>query len=448
MQDIYQETLNKAVELHKQMRLKEAEVVYNQLLNVFPFSEGVNFCLADLYLRKEYNGLAINLLSNLLQNNPKHVAAWVNLGCAYRKENDYARAEGAWHKALHEGGLTVELATNFASLYGDRGKPEKAIEWLDKGLKLEPGNPKALWAKSLALLSLREWEEGWKLYENRTQLETWYARDKINAPRWDGSYVDRLYIHGEQGVGDEVMFASCLPFVKAKHVTVEVNPKVAPLIYKSFPDFDVVTQEFEAEFDAKIPIGSLMGMFGPNPQPYLNPDPWRVKFYREELEKLGPGPYVALTWNGGLKQTRAADRCINLSMLKGIQDKYTCVSAQYSCVPDQRSYNPISEEERANAGLHQINYESAGADLHEQAALFKAVDAVVTVQQTAVHVAGGVGAKTFAIIGSSPHWRYGIEGDALPWYGSVKLFRRQTTWEEAIARVSEELDAYLKEKRA
>jgi ADP-heptose:LPS heptosyltransferase len=72
-----------------------------------------------------------------------------------------------------------------------------------------------------------------------------------------------------------------------------------------------------------------------------------------------------------------------------------------------------------------------GEDLAAQAALFAAVDCVVTVQQTAVHVAGAVGAKTYALIGPTPHWRYGLTGD-MPWYRSVQLCRAKNGWAEQI----------------
>jgi ADP-heptose:LPS heptosyltransferase len=97
------------------------------------------------------------------------------------------------------------------------------------------------------------------------------------------------------------------------------------------------------------------------------------------------------------------------------------------------------EGERIAAGLHKIDDASPGLDLAEQAALFAAVDAVVTVQQTAVHVAGAVGAKTYAMIGSHPHWRYGVSGDKLPWYPLVRLVRQHNDWGDVVSRVLEAL---------
>lgn len=430
-----------AVELHKRGKYGEAENLYNRVLNGLPFEENLLFCMADMYLRRDYNGLAANLLTNLLTNNPQHAEAWCNLGICFRKENKNELAVQAWNKALAIQGDTPEVCNNMAGLYCDQSQPHAALPWIERALKISPDDPGVLWHKSLALLTMGEYEEGWKLYGKRQLKEGWDSRKGVDVPQWDGKPVEYLYIHGEQGVGDEIMFASAIPHVLglAKHITLEVNAKVAGIAKQTWPQFEVVKVEEPGRYDAKIPIGSLIGMFGTHPKPFLKPHPEKVSWYRRELEKLGEGPYVALTWLGGTKQTRAASRSLSLSDLKPIMDRFTCVSAQYS----QFEIFQFIENERKKNGLAKINEASTGEDLHDQAALFAAVDAVVTVQQTAVHVAGGVGAKTHAIIGSHPHWRYGLTSDKMPWYESVKLHRRKTSWEEVIGRVLNELESEL-----
>lgn len=431
----------KAVELHKAGKYVEAEPLYNRLLNGIPQDPNLLFCLSDLYLRREYNGLAGHLLSQLLQMIPDHAQGWCNLGIAHRKENRNDLARQAWEQALKIAGDTTEVCSNMAGLYCDMSQPEDALHWVERALKVDPQDNGALWNKSLALLTQGKFEEGWKLYRHRQQKDGWHSREHVIAPQWDGKPVDHLYIHGEQGVGDEIMFASAIPHMLglAKRVTLEVNAKVAGIAKQTWPDFHVVKEELAGVYDAKIPIGSLIGMFGHNTKPFLNPHPEKVAFYRRELEKMGPGPYVALTWLGGTKETRALERSLTLSTLKPITDRYTCVSAQYS-LPNTFS---IIEQDRLRGGLKKINNESCGDDLHDQAALFKAVDAVVTVQQTAVHVAGGVGAKTFALIGKQPHWRYGIDVDRMPFYGDVRLFRKKDQWEDVVERVLDALEREL-----
>lgn len=429
--------------MHKQQRFDDAEKVYNRVLNTAHEEPQLLFLMSDLYMRKDYNGLAIHLLTNVLRMKPDFSEAWCNLGIAYRKEhlNDHAKA--AWDRALEIAGDTAEVCNNMAGLYADMAEPQLAMEWTERALKVDPKNVYARWNKALAYLTAGNFEEGWKLYESRQFKEGWHARDRIECPLWDGKKVKSLYIHGEQGVGDEIMFASAIPHVLdlADEITLEVHPKVAGLCKQTWPQFNVVTSEvgLAQKFDAKIPIGSLIGRFGLNPKPYLEPHPEKVAHYRRELEKLGPGPYVAITWIGGTKETRSHTRSMGLNEFAPILNRYTCVSAQYS---PEGAFEHF-ERERIKNGLAKINEASCGENLHDQAALFKAVDAVVTVQQTAVHVAGAVGAKTYALIGTNPHWRYGVGIDRMPFYSDVRLIRKKTDWAETVERALQALEADL-----
>lgn len=435
--DILQTLVRQGIALHKQQRYDEAEVIYNRILNRDPFNEDLLFLLADLYIRKEYNALGINLLAGLCGRNPNNQAAWTNMGVGFRKENDRQRAMECWTRAIAVGGESPEVCENIAGLYADSGQPHEALKWLEKALAKRPDGVEGNWLKALSLLTLRDWEAGWKQFEWRLKLPSWDSRDSLGLPYWDGKPVDHLYIHGEQGVGDEVMFASAIPHVLkyAKQITLEVNAKVAGIMKQTWPQFNVIKEPAPGNYDAKVAIGSLIGRFGMNTKPFLEPHPDKVKFYRRELEKLGPGPYVAVTWLGGTKMTRVEDRSFEVAQIEPLLKSYTCVSAQY------HHDNPYVEPKRIEAGLAKINDASTGEDLHDQAALFKACDAVVTAQQTAVHVAGGVGVKTLALIGERPHWRYGVSGEEMPFYSSVRLLRKTGEWSELIGRAKDILDA-------
>lgn len=438
---MYQEFLEQALALHKQGKFQKAIDMYNRLLNLFPFSDDVRFLLADAYSRTEYNGIAINLLNGVLLDNPKNANAWCNLGVAYRKENFYAEAQKAWEKALELSGDTVEVCSNMAALYADSGEPEQALGWCDRALKCDPDNKDAHWQRGLALLTMGQFEEGWKEYANRQKLDGWDSRASLTVPLWDFKPVKHLYVHGEQGVGDEVMFLSVLDDILplCERVTVEVNPKVQEIVRQTWPHVHVVTEATPGDYDAKIPMGSLLTGKPTPREAYLRPDPELVKAYRAKLETLGPGPYVGLTWLGGTKATRVVNRSCGLEALKPIIDAYTCVSAQYGDASLRLC------EEREKFGLVKIDDASAGDDLAAQAALFKALDAVVTVQQTAVHVAGAVGVPCFALIPHNPQWRYGQSGKTLPWYSSVRLYRnaRDGKWSDVISKLNSDLQEAL-----
>ncbi len=418
-----QEIFDQAFTAHKAGEFKKAIFIYNRLLNLKPDDETILFLLSDAYMREEFNGLSINLLNNLLRNNPVRADAWCNLGTAYRKENNRPEAEKCWTKAIELAGDTVETCGNMASLYADNGQPDKALEWTKRALKIDHNHVQANWLKSLALLTKGEWLKGFEAYEYRQKLEGWDSRKSIEVPIWNGKKTKHLYIHGEQGVGDEIMFLSCLDEILplAEQVTIEVNKKVAEIVRQTWKNITVVTTETIGDYSAKVPIGSLAAMNRKtgkfNTNNYLKPSAERIEYYRSALKELGEAPYIGVAWLGGLKATRIEDRTIQLEELKPILDKYTCVSVQYE------DTNPILPIERERVGLHKINDLCIGGDLAEQAALFAALDAVVTVQQTAVHVAGAVGTPCYVLLPNNAQWRYG-QKDAMAWYKSVKLYRK------------------------
>lgn len=421
----YEEFVGQAIQLHKNGDYARAVDMYNRVFNREPTNNSLRFLLADAFLRMEWNGLASNLLKLQIQEEPDNDQAICNLGVAYRKENFYEPAKQCWEKCIALKGDSVEVCSNMAGLYADSGKPEEALGWLERALKIDPENTEANWQKSLALLTMGDFAGGWKHYEWRTKLPAYDNRPNVKVPLWDGLETRHLYIHGEQGVGDEIMFLSLVEeaMKSARSVTLEVNRKVAGIARLTWPHIEVVTDETPGDYSAKIPIGTLAGMYRKRIEDfpgkaYLKPDPRRVEFYRSRLEEFGRPPYVAIAWVGGIKQTRVVDRSMSLSTLKPILNAYSCVSAQYN------DRNPAIDQEALNNGLRKIDEASAGGDLAEQAALFKAVDAVVTVQQTAVHVAGAVGAPCYALIAHNPQWRYLQSGPRMPWYDSVTLLRK------------------------
>lgn len=435
MNEVIQEQLKKAFELHKAGRLREAEPLYNSILNIDMENAQVLYLLGNLYSQSGYNGLAVNLLVNCLNARPDFQEAWIDMGVALRKENQDLMALQAWERA-ESLGAHHEIYVNKATLYADSGEPEKALELCDKSiLMIDPNNEQmadayasAHWNKALALLSLQRWKEGWKEHNWRRKLkDIWHERSKIEAPMWDGKPTGRLYLHGEQGKGDEVMFLSmlqdCLPL--AKEIVVEVNESVKPLVEQmGYPTVTVVSEQEEAtgKFDAKCALADLGQFFRNSPDdfpgtPYLKPDPERVDFYRNEMNKLGPGPYVGVAWFGGSKQTRVHKRSISIGRWKNLLEGVTAVSLQWG---------EFGDPDADKHGLARFGEASNGKNLAEQAALIAAMDFVISVQGTTVHLSGAVGKKCYVLTSEAPSWRYGAEscGNTMPWYKSVELVRQ------------------------
>lgn len=399
------------------------------------------YLMGDLMARTGRQGVAIQLFSACLQLNPKFQEALIDLGVAFKSNHHNSMAEASWQKALEVGPPNYEIFVNLATLYADTCEPEKALEYLDKASAIQPEDFRGGWNRCLASLTMGRWEEGWKLHEYRRQLENWHPRTKHKLDEWDGSFGKHVLVHGEQGLGDEIMFLSCLPDIiaRSKRVTVECEPRLIPLVERSFGIKAFADEKSTPPlgYDCQVPLGTLPMHFRNTPEsfpgkPYLKADPQKVRFYREKLAALGPPPYIALGWYGGVNATRPHERSVPAMAFTPIRAGWTCVSAQYG---------PFAQSDADDVGLPVVE-ESHGLDLDAQVALVAACDLVVTVPQTLVHIAGSLGVPTIVLTPAACSWRYGKERDTMPWYNSVRLIRQteRGKWQPIIDAAADEIE--------
>ena len=194
----------------------------------------------------------------------------------------------------------------------------------------EPENYFVHWNRSLLLLQQHRFEEGWRCYERRLLTLTDNHPRVFPFPRWRGEPLagKTVLVYAEQGLGDEIMFASCLEdlLALAGRCVIECNPKLAAIFARSFPAATVFAAEERAvpswmdrlaDVDFQVAGGSLPGVFRRSADRFPGPavseaDPAKVARWRRELDRLGAGPKVGISWRGGSVRTRTVARSIGL----------------------------------------------------------------------------------------------------------------------------------------
>jgi len=254
-----------------------------------------------------------------------------------------------------------------------------------------------------------------------------------------------LFVYAEQGLGDEIMFSSCLPDVvrRVPHVAIECDPRLGALFARSFPGVAVFprvrtqintwVRSIDPQPDFQIPLASLPAHYRqrpdafPNHQGYLTPDPAKLERWRSWLKALGPGLKIGLSWRGGLVKTGRTRRSLDLNELESILkiEGVRFVSLQYGAVNEE-----LARLERLR-GIRIPHIQEAIDDYDESAALICALDLVVSVCTSVVHLAGALGRQVIVMAPYSPEWRYGFSGDSMPWYPSVKILRQRQAGEWA-----------------
>jgi hypothetical protein len=68
-----------------------------------------------------------------------------------------------------------------------------------------------------------------------------------------------------------------------------------------------------------------------------------------------------------------------------------------------------------------------------------ALDMVFSMQSAVIHAAGAIGKECWCFVNKCPQWRYGMEGETMPWYGSVRLFRQANDGSWPIEKAAAEL---------
>jgi hypothetical protein len=385
-----------------------------------------------------------------LAREPDSYEALLLLGTAHQKLHDPERALEHYARAERLRDGDPELHDLRGATLQELGRLPEALAEYDRAVALHPDFPLARFHRGMARLLLGDFERGWPDYELRLLNDAASPRAPRPSALDATTLRDRvLLLAREQGLGDEIMFASLASEASALagHCVLECDPRLAALFRRSFPGIEVLpSARGDARpgrpVDFELPIGSLAQFLRrgaadfPRHAGYLQADPQRVAYWRDRLAALGPGMKIGLSWAGGVRKTRGALRTIALERLGPLlrTPGVHFVSLQYT--PQATAEIAAIAGEAALA-----HWPEAIDDYDETAALVCALDLVISVCTSVVHLAGALGRPAWVLAPVGPEWRYGASGESMIWYPSVRVLRqaRYKDWDPVVARVAADL---------
>ncbi len=403
-----------------------------------------------------YNG-ALATIQEQLRVTPGSGELHAVLGFIRQKMHEPHAALECYEQAQGLGHSNADLWKDLGIVFQELGRIPEALASYDRALALQPDFPLARFHRALAELLAGDYASGWPDYELRLISEDRPPRASAH-PRWDGSALAgrTVLVYGEQGLGDEIMFASCLPEIvdAASRCIIECSGKLERLFRRSFPRAHIyaaaadrpVAEPVRAEaIDCEVPIGSLPLYLRrsirdfPRHQGYLAADPQRVEAWRKRLRALGPGLKVGISWRGGTHETRSPLRSIPLSQWEPV---FKAADAQFVSLQYGECRGEL-DELAARQGIRVTHWQEAIDDYEETAALVSALDLVISVCTAVIHLGGALGRPVWIMAPYSPEWRYGFAGESMPWYPSVRLFRQPSfgNWPAVITTVAHELSS-------
>ncbi|HTR78984.1 MAG TPA: glycosyltransferase family 9 protein, partial [Gemmatimonadaceae bacterium] len=106
---------------------------------------------------------------------------------------------------------------------------------------------------------------------------------------------------------------------------------------------------------------------------------------------------------------------------------------------------PAAQASTPPAGLVLHDWTSELSDFADTAALVEALDLVISVDTSVVHVAGALGKPVWVLNRFDQCWRWLRDRADSPWYPTARLFQQQRPgdWSGVIERVAEALRAEI-----
>lgn len=478
--------------LRSQNRLQEAEVACRKSVELDPTSADAQNNLGNVLKELGDTEAALSAYETVLLHQPRHIMASLNLAALHRENSETELAfevlasiepqAGTSAEFRNEMGLThlrafqpleaelffkAALSTdpgntsylnNLGMAMRAQGKLKEALATYDLAIDLKPTLGEVRWNRSVVLLMLGHWRSGLKDWHFRRHHSEFKERP-FQQPLWTGKKLrkGRLLVHAEQGVGDEILYASLLSLVlkQTPDVLLEVDPRLIGLMARSYPSVEVIPKSDPkhpaiscTDICARVPLPDLVGMInddGPGADitaGYLLADGERVKAFKDWLRCIGPGPYVGISWRSGAGRT-GKRKSIPLTHWTPLleNDKHTYVNLQYGDTAAE-----ISQVERQfGVNVHTPPELDRFNDLDGLAALIRALDFTVTSSNVTAILAGALGGDVRALIAPPELWYWGHNEARVPFFPNMKAYRRLKLedWKTVITRVSEDCNSRI-----
>ncbi len=399
--------------------------------------------LARAYGRQENWDKAIKLYDRCIELGPDFINGYINKGWNHIKNHQYAEAESILLKALEIDPGNSEVFDNLALTLASQGRYDTAIDYHNKSIALNPDNPEAHTNLGFALLINEDFRAGWGKYEYGLKTSVRGPVKPSPITLWTGQSLENrlIYVAGEQGIGEQIMFSTMLPDLVSQKASViyECDDRLIPLFNRAMPEImttprsapktisEIINSDKQADF--RIAVGSLGQFLRPTTADFkiqtntLEPDPDLSRLYRQKYQNLGAGPVIGISWqsrNPGFHVEKSTDLEFWQPILS--QSEFTFVSLQYGDVDADIAW----AKDKIGAAIYVDPEVNALDSLEQSAAQISAVDLVISISNATVHIAGACGVKTWVILGEVSLWHWFRNHNYSLWYDSLELFRQSS----------------------
>jgi tetratricopeptide (TPR) repeat protein len=306
----------------------DATSLYQRICQLQPNSAEA-WCNLAISLReqKKFDD-AIAAFNRSIAANPTFAPAYNNIGVAYSESNRLDQAIALFRKAIEIHPDYAHAWKNLAVALGEQCKYDECLAAFAKAAECDPDLPEIYSNRAIILLTLGNYEQGWKEYEWRwrANLKILAPPRKLAEPQWDGSPLEgrTILLHTEQGFGDAIQFARYVPLVveRGGRVILECQRELVRLL-RTVAGVSQVIPRGEAlpRFDVHSPLMGLPLVFGttlesiPSKVPYLRADSAGSARWKSRINESPARLKIGIAWAGSPAQRKDRQRSMSTASL-------------------------------------------------------------------------------------------------------------------------------------
>jgi tetratricopeptide (TPR) repeat protein len=400
-------------------RLQDARAILEYVLELDPKNLHARINLGGVLQAAGEREANLHNALEAIAIEPTATLAFNNLGAAFSDMAMFSEAKHAYETAVMLDPKNIDALINLAASESRLGNSSESAKMYERVLQMLPKEATNR-ADAIRFYAAFEYlkqgvlEKGWDYYEGGFSplvpaTGARAPRREFRAQRWNGAQLHgkTLMVWREQGLGDELLFATCLHELEALggQIIVECDKRLVETFARSFPKYRVRAEQLNSpieDFDLHVPIGSLMKYFRRNIKDfegsgaYIKVDPAKVKKFEERLAPYGQDyRLVGICWRSGkldpvrnLNYTKLDDLSV---ILKDPNLKF--VNLQYGeCEAEIRA---VEEE----YGIEILRWADLNLkdDLDDVFALIECLHSIISVQTAVLVAAGAVGKRAFGL---------------------------------------------------
>ena len=343
-----------------------------------------------------------------------------------------------------------------------QGDLNEVVPLYKKASLIAPDDPSVRWGLANGLLATGNLKKGWREARWRHKKPELLIERQGLPREWRGEEIKdgKLLVYHEQGIGDELRFASCFKDLIHKSSApciIETDSRLIPLFSRSFPEIEFINKLPRSEnaipevdyshfvktnnIEAYTALGDLPLHLRPNVESfskeisYLIPSPKFSDAWKEQLDRMAPGKKIGFCWNTALPNKRYGDYFFSINELNPIFSIKNSVLVNLQATDCEEELKLA--EEHFGIEIYRPKSIDMFNELDNVAALISQLDFVVGPFTSILSMAGAIGTRCFGLTLTKDWTALGT--DDFPWNPTMTCFYKGTanSWKPLMEKVAD-----------